>query len=692
MNNDSIVSLLKAGGVFNKKLPGFEVREGQVAMLQDVLSAYENEEIALIEAGTGTGKSLAYLLPALYWALEKGEPTVIATHTIALQEQLIQKDIPFLLKTLDLDLKVVLVKGMQNYVCLRKLHDSAKELPESLFSWVKRTKEGSKSDLPVLPSTDLWEQIGAEGDSCSHVKCPFYKDCFYFKARYKAASAHLIVANHHLLFADLALREETENFSDICVLPPYSRLILDEAHHIEDVATDYFASKVSRFGLTRYLGRLISDKSTGKILSLHKKLFEAYPESGGDQDLLNLIEITLPLEKRNIVDQIQGTFDLINQFVRDDKRTGEEKLRFREQHLRHPFWVELVQPAVKDLIDQGKHFLQSVLLIENHVKQDPALQSKCEGVVADIKGICKRLDVFLEALKDFVFSALEPSKVRWIEEEGHLITADLEIAPHLSKALFEKIPTVLLCSATLSTNRSFSFIRTRLGIKEAIEKIYDSPFDFEKQAMLSVPIDLPDPGSPAFIGSAAKSILDAIQVSRGGTFVLFTSYSMLKSCEQILAGRFTEKRFSLFCQGDEGRSALLAKFRRTKRAVLFGTDSFWEGVDVAGDALRCVILVKLPFKVPSDPLFQARSEMIAEQGGSPFFDYSLPHAIVKFKQGFGRLIRNKGDRGCVVCLDPRLVKKSYGKQFLKSLPSCPYFFESASALSENLRKFYCGDN
>lgn len=686
MNSERIVSLLEPGGVFSEKLPGFEVREGQVSMLRDVLAAYENKETVLIEAGTGIGKSLAYLIPALYWALEEGEPTIIATNTIALQEQLIQKDIPFLLDALDLDLKVVLVKGMQNYVCLRKLHDSRNDVPTSLHSWAKRAKEGSRSELPVLPSHDLWEQIGAEAEGCNHIKCPHYKECFFFKARREAANAHLIIANHHLLFADLSLREQNDNYTDVCVLPPYQRLILDEAHHIEDVATEYFADKVGRRGLIQFLGRLISDRSTGKIMALHKKLFEAYPKDGGDRDLLLLLELTLPAAKRNLVDQIHSTFELINQFTCDQQK--EEKLRFRPEHLKHPFWIEIVQPAVQELIAEGKKFLQSVLLLEVYVKRDPILPSKCEGILADIGGICNRLEGLFEILSNFVFSPVEPTRVRWIEGDGHLITADLEIAPRLSKVLFDRLPTTILCSATLSTNRSFSFIRSRLGIQEAVERIYESPFDYNKQAMLTVPIDLPDPGSPQFIEAASQSIFDAITASQGGVFVLFTSYQMLRSSEKLLADRLLEQRYTLFCQGDEGRSALLKKFRQTERAVLFGTDSFWEGVDVVGEALRCVILVKLPFKVPSDPLFQARSEAIAQRGGSPFFDYSLPHAIVKFKQGFGRLIRNKKDRGCVICLDSRLVKKGYGKQFLKSLPPCPQHFDSRAALFKKLREFY----
>lgn len=682
---------MNSGECFAKvaaKLPGFEVREGQVEMLQSVLAAYEEEHTLLVEAGTGTGKSLAYLIPALLWAAQHSEPTVIATHTIALQEQLIQKDIPFLLDALEMDLKAVLAKGMNNYVCLRKLHDTPTEVPESLFTWAKTTIEGSRSELPVYPSQDLWDQIGAEAESCTHVKCPHYKECFFFKARRQAADAHVIVANHHLLFADLAVREESDNFEEAAVLPPYKRLILDEAHHIEDVATHYFAQSVSRRGLIHALGRLLSDRGTGKLVTLHRKICEAYPLGDILGDKLTVI---LPAEKRNMVELVNEAFQALSFYCGTAK--GEEKMRIRDSHLQDPVWGSTVQPAIEQVITHGKGFLQTLSSLEGQLKQkkDPLLDNKCDGVLAEIKGICSRLEASLATLFAFVFSPLEADKVRWMEgapPDLHLIAADLEIAQRLSKALFERLPTVVLCSATLSTHKDFSFIKKRLGIKQAEEKIYASPFDYQTQAILSVPTDLPDPAHPTFTREAAEKIWETIEISKGGTFVLFTSYSMLRECERLLAERMHKKRYLLFCQGEENRSTLLRKFRTTDKAVLFGTDSFWEGVDVAGDALRCVIIVKLPFKVPNDPLFQARSEAIASQGGSPFFEYSLPHAIVKFKQGFGRLIRNKQDRGCVICLDPRLIKKGYGKKFLKSLPPCPIISEPAAQCFESLKKFY----
>jgi ATP-dependent DNA helicase DinG len=674
------------------KLPGFEIREGQQQMLQNVLTAYEQGQTCLIEAGTGTGKSLAYLIPAILWAIKKKEPTVIATHTIALQEQLIQKDIPFLLDALEVDLKAVLVKGMNNYVCLRKLYDNQIEVPETIFGWSKTAVEGSRSELPLSPSPELWDKIGAEAESCTHAKCPHHKECFFFKARREAAEAHLIVANHHLFFADLSLREANDNFDESAVLPPYKRLILDEAHHCEDVATHYFAHTVSRRGLIHYLGRLYSDRGTGKLVTLYRKICEAYPQGDLLAELLTLI---LPGEKRKIVDHVQSAFEALALYIGNFSQ--EDKFRLREHHLKDKRWIDEVQPAVEALITEGRLFMQATRALEGKLKEmkDPLLDHKCGSVVAEILGICNRIEGFLDTLFAFVFSPLEPERVRWIEGEApdlHLISADLEIAPRLSKSLFGRLPTIVLCSATLATNNAFTFIRSRLGIEKAEERIYASPFNYQEQTLLSVPIDLPDPSHPSFTRVVAEKIWETIEIAKGGTFVLFTSYSMLRTCEKLLAERLYKRRYLLYCQGEENRSTLLSKFRTSDQAVLFGTDSFWEGVDVAGEALRCVIIVKLPFKVPNDPLFQARSEAIASQGGSPFFDYSLPQAIVKFKQGFGRLIRNKQDRGCVVCLDPRLAKKGYGKKILASLPPCPLVCEPAAKCMETLRSFYESKN
>lgn len=637
-------------------------------MLSDVVSAYENERIALIEAGTGTGKSLAYLLPAILWAKDCGEPTVISTHTIALQQQLMEKDIPFLLDALGVTLKAVLVKGMSNYVCIRKLHDPGVESSYNLMRWMQTTRDGSRASLPIAPSASLWEQIGAEKEGCTHVKCPHYKECFFFKARREVADAQILVVNHHLLLADLSLRLSTDDFEGTFVLPPYSRLILDEAHHIETTATAHFADQVSGRGLIQSIGRLLSDRGSGKIAILRKML----------PDLrLDLLDLTLPAEKMALQLQVQPTFETFQHFL-----PSEEKLRLRDHHLKHPFWQDEIQPAVEKFVEQGKQFLHSIDQMTRSITDE-----KCEGIVSDIRAIALGIERQLTTLRDFVFDPLDPKRVRWVEPGGKLVAADLEVASRLKEALFSRVPTVVLCSATLSSNRSFSFVKSRLGIEEAEEKIYESPFDYSEQALLVVPTDLPDPTSVDFFEKILPPLKEVIEISRGGIFVLFTSYQMLKQAQDCLSKWAEKRKYTLLVQGDAERHTLLDQFRKTRRAILLGTDSFWEGVDVVGEALRCVVLTKLPFKVPTEPLFQARSEAIEQEGGSSFFNFALPQAVVKFKQGFGRLIRTQKDRGSVVCFDSRLVQKGYGKQFLKSLPPCRRVFEPTDEALKQLRLF-----
>lgn len=516
-------------------------------MFSDIETAYVEEQTLLIEAGTGIGKSIAYLLPALLWAEKTSECTVISTHTIALQEQLLEKELPLLLDALNLDLKIVLLKGMGNYTCLKKESENA-------------------------------TFVMADRESCTHVKCPFFKKCTYFRQKREAEKADLIIVNHHLLFADMA--------SDHAVIPEYDRLIIDEAHHIEDVATQYFADKISRINLIKLAGK------NSEFIQAIETLFQ---DVGSPR---RLHEIT---------------------------------------------W----EGAAKRVLQLGSSALDSI--------EDEMMEQSL-----------KRM---LDTLESYITSAMDDGTVRWVEP-GILVRAKLEVASYLKEALFERVSTVILCSATLTTAGSFTYMKSRLGIELSKERIYESPFDYESQALLVVPTDIPDPNHPNFILAATRVIWDAIEHNGGGTFVLFTSYAMLHACKAELEQQLLDANFPLLVQGEQKRTELLNTFRAASNSVLFGTDSFWEGVDVVGDELRCVILVRLPFKAPGDPLFEARSEKIQSDGGSPFFDYALPQAIVKFKQGFGRLIRNREDRGSVICLDSRLIKKGYGKLFLQSLPPC----------------------
>lgn len=722
------LDLLRPGGALARVIPSFETREAQLDMLRQVLNSYNDNSIALIEAGTGTGKSLAYLIPAILWALQERERTVIATHTIALQEQLVLKDIPLLLKSLQLDAKVVLAKGMNHYLCLRKFHElsgelnlwpveEAKEL-QIIESWRHTAVSGSKSELPFVPSFAVWEQLCAEADVCNHTQCPHFKECFFFKARQESQEAHLIIANHHLLFADLQARAETGNYDGPAILAPYKRIVFDEAHHIEDIATEFFAAKVSQLGMMKHLSRLSSEKQgkeQGKLLLLKNKLGQVF-KGKPSQEIASLqqrLSLELPALRQRLLEYIVATFQSVGSFLqrsgtgqREETARGEQRLRLRETHYRDPFWREVVQPNALQLREAVGSYTAALQGLDNDIEavHNDKLSEETKDLRFDIKALGTRLEHMAETLSDCVSKDLGPQRVQWIESDPpsarrtpnvHLINAQLEVAPSLVQHVFQPFSTVILCSATLTTNRHFSFIKQRLGLareelsqRPMTENILASPFDYRSQVLFAVPSDAPPPTHPDFLKALIQNSWKAIQASRGNAFLLFTSFGMLDQVHRALVAPLQEQRYVVFKQGQESSQALLQRFRTTPRAVLFGADSFWEGVDVVGDALRCVIIAKLPFKVPSEPIVEARSEALTARGQDPFLEYSVPSAIVKFKQGCGRLIRNRHDRGCIVCLDNRILKKPYGKLFLNSFPTCQYVFVESDELEKSLRTFY----
>lgn len=697
--------------------------------MQDIVEAYNSRQIALIEAGTGTGKTLAYLLPAILWSLNNKERSVISTHTIALQEQLLYKDIPLFTKALNLDIKAVLVKGMSNYLCLRKLEgieEEARLLSESegreveqIASWAEKSSEGSRSALPFFVSPSVWDKVSAERDSCSHVECPHYQECFFFKARRRAQDANLLIVNHHILFADLACRAKADNYSEVSVLPSYGRIIIDEAHHIEEVATDYFASEVSRSAVIRNLGKLSSEGteeggrgSPGKIAIIREKLHKHCKDSSDPavRSIIARLTMDLPSLRREVH---RETVDLFHSFALfagqlsslrgDEGQAKEGKLRLSPEHWEHKGWQESIVPKVERVSGLIEHYLQSI----RHLCQDlvdlknERLIEDLKNVFLEVKALLQRLEELLTPLRHFVSDRTLDGQVRWIEVRQfrsltnvRLMNAKLDLADALEKMLFEKFDTIVLCSATLATNRSFDFMRGRLGLvsdriaKRVTEAIYDAPFDYGRYSLLAVPTDIPEPSAPDFTPHAVKHIQQTIETCRGNALILFTSYAMLKQCYDLLSAPLTEKRFVLFKQGDEQRLSLLNKFRTHDRAVLFGTDSFWEGIDIAGQALRCVIIVKLPFKVPTEPIVEAHTEAIVKRGGNAFRDYAVPNAVIAFKQGFGRLIRTNTDYGCVVCLDKRLITKGYGSLFLNSLPKCLQLFAPGNELQKGMQEFY----
>jgi ATP-dependent DNA helicase DinG len=713
LDPEKVAALLNQDGPFSMMLKGYESREEQKKMLLDILQAYNEDQIALIEAGTGTGKSVAYLIPAILWAVQQKERTVISTHTITLQEQLLSKDIPLVTKALGASIKAVLVKGISNYLCLRKLEeavsermlmtsDEATEL-DRIEQWSQSTRDGSRSSLPMVPSPQMWEKVCAESDTCSAKRCHHYQDCHFFKARNNAQDANILVVNHHLLFADLA--------SDNNILPEFARIVIDEAHHIEDVATEFFASKTSQLNMLRIVGRLAAEKggkTQGKLALLKMKIMEYYRSREEPEEIhqiISLLNIDLPALRHDLLKEIVDTFESFQGFMGHlSSSEDEHRLRIRQEHLTHPFWPGEVLPNIDRLIQITSRYNATLESIEKQFKQldDPALNENTHGARQEISAMRARLDDNCLTLKKFASTVLSNENVRWIESQKlramvntHVVDAELNVSKALAEKLFEPYSSIILCSATLTTNRNFAFIRNRFGLTEELlpkktikESIYDSPFDYQKQTLFAIPSDLPSPDDPNYVELASLCILDAIEASKGNAFILFTSYYLMQQCYNKLADKLKQQRYPVLKQGETNRQQLLEQFKRVDRSVLFATDSFWEGVDVVGEALRCVIIVKLPFKVPSEPIIEARTEYIAKSGKDPFTEYSLPMAIVKFKQGYGRLIRSKQDRGCIVCLDSRILSRGYGKLFRNSLPSSGQWVGPRDQLLDEMKKFY----
>jgi ATP-dependent DNA helicase DinG len=626
-------------GLIARAHPEYEYRPGQIQMAEAVLRAFEEKRHLIVEAGTGTGKTLAYLVPAIAAATARGARVIISTGTKNLQEQLMAKDIPFLQQVLPRKFTAAYMKGRTNYACLQRIR-RAEDSPvlegldeldyfDEVRQWARESQTGDRAELINLPENlSFWRHLDARSEICVGQKCPDYDPCFITRMRQRAMDADIVIVNHHLFFADLALRNSEYGQ----VLPDYSAVIFDEAHLIEDVAAEYFGAQVSSYQMEDLMRDLALLPITNVDVNKELTRIAARLSRFGDNFWMGF----------RVGRGEEGRFPVLPGTFARKRTDGEiEATPLGEAYLSLDGALERLETTLDALPDQP-------LEVENLLRRVRQIRFDLQFIVAGDD-------------KHFVY---------WTERRGRglfLRASPIDVSSLLQDKLFERVETVVLTSATLASAGNFNFIRERLGLAEADDLIAPSSYDYENQTVLYLPTRLPDPRSPQFTDAAADEIVNILNATEGRAFVLSTSKASMNALYERVV---SEVDFPCFLQGTASKAGLLEKFRETPNAVLFATSSFWQGVDVRGEQLSCVIIDKLPFAVPSDPVVAARQRYIDEQGGSSFYEYSVPQAIISLKQGLGRLIRSTTDRGVLAILDPRLRTKAYGRVFLESLPPC----------------------
>ncbi len=670
LDTEKLSSLLSLEGPFNRTLQVFEERDGQRVMIKSVCESFNNDKLMLIEAGTGIGKSIAYLVPSIEWSIINKERVVISTNTINLQEQLLYKDIPNIEETLGADFSYILMKGRGNYACLSRIFEIQQDLFsfiddeevaqfDQILKWINRTDDGSLSDLSFIPKTSLWEKINSQSETCSGAGCRYFSRCFLNSVKRKAITANIIVTNHHYLLADACLVG-----SGTSILPSYDRVIFDEAHNLEDAATSFFTEKITLSFVMRVLNNLYSGpkKQKGYLLYLSKR------EMGQYQQIDKIMDEVTVLKSTGL-----NLFESLDVFLRGAEHEMNNisavspyiVIEVNEETKNLPRWESNVVQQLGMFYRQCTTLSSSLFQLREELaeKEDERSQKQIDGFISRINEIIQSIDIFL--------NDEERNYVRWIEKrrEIGIVVSLIEVGSMLNELIFQRLKSGILTSATLTVNNTFDFMFNRLSLRERAEGIkIESPFSYDEQMAILIPTDVPLPNHPVYSRDLGQSIIKIVKKTKGKAFVLFTAYKTLNEVYDAVRDELEDDGFVVFKQGNDLRKNLLNNFKQNIHSILFGTESFWEGVDAPGQTLECVIITKLPFKVPTEPVIKARLEEIRVRGGNPFLEYSLPLAVIKMKQGIGRLIRKRTDIGVVVILDNRMIYKSYGSVFINSLP------------------------
>lgn len=680
-------------GIIQHKLRNFEVRKEQYNMAKCIKKALIENKKALIEAGTGTGKTIAYLLPLMLYALQNDLKVIVSTNTINLQEQLITKDIPLLNKIINKNFNYEIVKGKGNYLCKRKMYnlnlnvnnkDSEEEKNEKILlqkymKWDEITETGDKTELKEEIPYKIWEKINCESDLCNGSKCPYYNDCYFFKARKNINNSNLLIVNHHMFFSDLLIRNELGFITNYSILPNYDTVIFDEAHNIEDTARNYFTYEISRFLFAKLIGNIYNKRSNINTNSLALSR------------LMKYLNEVISEENYVIVDEYKEKFIYaLNKYYENGMEILEDILKCYSKDLfnndikfridtpefkNNKIWKN-IKLKFENLKNDFKDLLNSTNKLINFINK---LNLEDENAI--IFDFIKYFDRVKECYKQFSFimEGNNSNYVYWININLNKLTVKLyatpfDISEQLNENLFTKMEKIIFTSATLSVDNKFDYFIKNLGLdisidsKQIIQKIIKSPFNYEKQMKVHIPIDALDPNDINYLDDMEDYIVETIKYTKGKCFLLFTSYSSMNYLYNKIKKYFSTDEYTFIKQNDYSRTEMIELFKNSKNPVLFGTDSFWEGVDVQGDQLKSVIIIKLPFKVPNDPVTEAIIDNMKKKGKNSFNDYQLPYAIIKFKQGIGRLIRSKSDTGLITILDSRIITKNYGKKFISLLP------------------------